>query len=439
MSPATPILLKNGRIVDPANAFDASADLLIRDGLIDRIAHGIVPTAGVHIIDVAGKLVVPGLIDMHVHLRDPGFPEKETVDSGCRAAASGGFTAVACLPNTDPPTDSPKTVEYIVNRARKADARVYPIACATRGMKGEELTDVDALLDAGAVGLSDDGLPIESDAVMRDLLRLSDRHGFPVCPHTEVFALTRGGHMHEGAVSRELDIKGMPAEGEAAMVERDINLLRSVGGRLHILHISVRRAVDLVRRAKSEGLRVTCEATPHHVALTDEDVRVYGTQGKMSPPLRSTDDRDALLEGLADGTIDALATDHAPHTVTEKLQRFPEAPNGILGLETAVGTLFTHLVEPGILSASDVIRMLTAAPARILGIPGGTLTPGAPGDVSVIDPSLNWTVDAHAFRSRSRNTPFHGHTLTGRAILTVLGGRVTHSTGDDADRAAPPA
>ena len=436
MSPATPILLKNGRIIDPANAVDASSDLLIRDGLIDRVDPGIAPPAGAQIIDATGKLVVPGLIDMHVHLRDPGFPEKETVESGCRAAASGGFTAVACLPNTEPPTDCPETVEYVLNKARKADARVYPIACATKGMKGEELTDVVALLDAGAAGFSDDGLPIESDAVMRDLLRLSERHGFPVCPHTEVFALTRGGHMHEGAVSRELDIKGMPAEGEAAMVERDINLLRSVGGRLHILHISVRRAVDLVRRAKSEGLHVTCEATPHHVALTDEDVRVYGTQGKMSPPLRSADDRDALLEGLADGTIDTLATDHAPHTVSEKLQRFPEAPNGILGLETAIGTFFTHLVESGILSASEVIRMLTTAPARILGIPGGTLTPGEPGDVSVIDPSLRWTVDAHAFRSRSRNTPFHGHTLTGRAVLTILGGRVTHNAGDDGDRAA---
>ena len=436
MSPATPLLLRNGRIIDPANAVDASADLLIRDGLIDRIAAGIEPPAGARVIDVAGMLVVPGLIDMHVHLRDPGFPEKETVETGCRAAASGGFTTVACLPNTDPPIDSPQTVEYILEKARNADARVYPIACATKGMNGEQLTNIDALLGAGAVGFSDDGLPIESDTVMCDLMRLSERHGFPVCPHSEVFALTRGGHMHEGAVSRELGIRGMPAEGEAAMVERDIDLARSVGGRLHILHISVRRAVDLVRRAKSEGLDVTCEATPHHVALTDEDVPVYGTQGKMSPPLRSADDRDALFEGLADGTIDVLATDHAPHTVSEKLQRFPEAPNGILGLETAVGTFFTHLVEPGILCASDVIRMLSAAPARILGLDGGTLSAGAPGDVSVIDPSLSWTVDARAFRSRSRNTPFHGHTLTGRAVLTILGGRVTHDAGDDGDSAA---
>ena len=241
--------------------------------------------------------------------------------------------------------------------------------------------------------------------------------------------------MHEGAVSRELGIKGMPAEGEAAMVERDVDLVRAAGGRLHILHISVRRAVDLVRRAKSEGLNVTCEAMPHHVALTDEDVPVYGTQGKMSPPLRSADDRDALLEGLADGTIDVLATDHAPHTVSEKLLRFPEAPNGIVGLETAVGTFFSYLVEPGVLSESETIRRLTVTPARILGIPGGTLSPGARADVTVIDPTRTWTVDANAFRSKSRNTPFHGHTLTGRAVLTILGGRVTHRSADD--RAGP--
>jgi dihydroorotase len=431
MSPATPILLKNGRVIDPANAIDSPADLLIRHGRIDRIAQGIEPPADADVIDVSGTLVVPGLIDMHVHLRDPGFPEKETVETGCRAAAAGGFTAVACLPNTDPPIDSPDVVDTILNKAEQADARVYPIACATKGMKGRELTEVEALLEAGAVGFSDDGLPIESDAVMRDLLRLSERYGFPVCPHSEVFALTRGGHMHDGAVSRELGIEGMPAEGEAAMVERDIDLVRSTGGRLHILHISVRRAVDLVRRAKSEGLDVTCEAMPHHVALTDEDVRVYGTQGKMSPPLRSADDRDALLEGLSDGTIDALATDHAPHTVKEKLQRFPEAPNGIVGLETAVGTFFTYLVETGILPASETIRKLTVTPARILGIPGGTLSPGAPADVTVIDPARTWTVDANTFRSRSRNTPFHGHTLTGMAVLTILGGRVTHSTADD--------
>ena len=435
MNPVTPILLKNGRILDPANAVDASADLLIRDGRIDRLAAEIVPPADVDVIDVTGNLVVPGLIDMHVHLRDPGFPDKETVETGCRAAAAGGFTAVACLPNTDPPIDSPDVVETILNKAEQADARVYPIACATKGMKGRELTDVEALLEAGAVGFSDDGLPIESEAVMRDLLRLSQRHGFPVCPHSEVFALTEGGHMHEGAVSRELGIKGMPAEGEAAMVERDVDLVRAAGGRLHILHISVRRAVDLVRRAKSEGLNVTCEAMPHHVALTDEDVPVYGTQGKMSPPLRSADDRDALLEGLADGTIDVLATDHAPHTVSEKLLRFPEAPNGIVGLETAVGTFFSYLVEPGVLSESETIRRLTVTPARILGIPGGTLSPGARADVTVIDPTRTWTVDANAFRSKSRNTPFHGHTLTGRAVLTILGGRVTHRSADD--RAGP--
>ena len=426
-APSTSILLlQNGRVIDPANALDRPADLLIRDGRIAQIASRIDPPPGTEIVHVAGNLVVPGLIDMHVHFRDPGFPEKETVQTGCQAAAAGGFTAVACLPNTDPPTDAPEVVRYILDRAADADARVYPIACATVKMAGREVTDTRALLNAGAVGFSDDGLPIASEDIMRELLRRSEKHGFPVCPHSEVFDLTRGGHMHEGTISRKLDIKGMPAEGEAAMVERDINLVREVGGRLHILHTSVRRTIDLVRKAKTEGLAVTCEASPHHFTLTDEDVSVYGTAGKMSPPLRSANDREAVLEGLADGTIDALATDHAPHTTQEKLRTFTEAPNGILGLETAVGLIFTRLVEPGVLSVSDAIAKLTTVPARILGIKGGTLSPGARADVTVINPSQAWTVNAQAFHSRSRNTPFHGWTLKGRANLTVLEGRITH-------------
>ena len=291
MQTPTALLLQNGRILDPANAFDKTADLLIQNGRIHRIEQNIEPPPHTEIIDVTNKLVTPGLIDMHVHLRDPGFPEKETLQTGCRAAAAGGFTAVACLPNTSPPMDTPEIVRAILQKAETADARVYPIPCATVGMNGETLTDTNALLEAGAVGFSDDGLPIESDALMRTLLERSEQHGFPVCPHSEVFELTRGGHMHEGTVSRELGIKGMTAEGEAAMVERDINLVREVGGKLHILHISVRRAVDLVRKAKAEGLSVTTEACPHHFILTDEDVPVYGTAGKMSPPLRTRDDR----------------------------------------------------------------------------------------------------------------------------------------------------
>jgi len=419
------ILLKNGRIIDPANNRDEIADILIQNNHIAQIGPNITSNDA-QIIDVTGKLVTPGLIDMHVHLRDPGFPEKETIQTGCQSAAAGGFTAVACLPNTNPTMDSPEIVQYIINQAKSADARVYPIACATEKMQGQKLTDTDALLKAGAIGFSDDGLPIESEALMRTLLERAAANGFAVYPHSEVFELTRGGHMHEGTVSKELGIKGMPAEGEAAMNERDIELVRQTGGRLHILHLSVKRAVDLVRKAKQEGLPVTAEASPHHIALTDEDVRIYGTAGKMSPPLRAKEDQDAVIVGLQDGTIDALATDHAPHTNQEKLRAFTEAPNGILGFETAVGILFTKLIHTNILSLSDTIAKLSIEPARILGIDAGTLTIGKVADITVIDPNQEWMVDANQFKSKSRNTPFHGWILKGRAILTILGGRITH-------------
>jgi len=419
------ILLKNGRIIDPANNRDEIADVLIQNNKIAQIAPHIT-ASDAQTIDVTGKLVTPGLIDMHVHLRDPGFPEKETIQSGCQSAAAGGFTSVACLPNTNPTLDSPEIVTYILDRAKSADARVYPIACATEKMQGQKLTDTDALLKAGAVGFSDDGLPIESETLMRNLLERAAANGFAVYPHSEVFELTRGGHMHEGLVSQELGIKGMPAEGEAAMNERDIELVRQTGGRLHILHLSVKRAVELVRKAKQDGLPVTAEASPHHIALTDEDVRIYGTAGKMSPPLRAKEDQEAVIKGLQDGTIDALATDHAPHTNEEKLRAFTNAPNGILGFETAVGILFTKLVHTNTLPLNTTIAKLTIEPARILGIDGGTLSLGKLADITVIDPNREWVVDANQFKSKSRNTPFHGWTLKGRATITMLGGRITH-------------
>jgi dihydroorotase len=419
------ILLKNGRIIDPSSGRDTIADILVKNDRISQIAPQI-PPGDAQIIDVTGNLVTPGLIDMHVHLRDPGFPEKETIQTGCQSAAAGGFTAVACLPNTYPTLDSPEIVHYILDRAKSADARVYPIACATEKMQGQQLTDTDALLKAGAIGFSDDGLPIESEKLMRNLLERGAANGFAVYPHSEVFELTRGGHMHEGTVSAELGIKGMPAEGEAAMNERDIELVRQTRGRLHILHLSVKRAVQLVRQGKLDGLPVTAEASPHHIALCDEDVRIYGTAGKMSPPLRAREDQEAVIEGLQDGTIDALATDHAPHTNEEKLRAFPASPNGILGFETAVGILFTKLLHTDTLSLQSLIAKLTSEPARILGIEGGTLSVGKLADITVIDPNMEWVVDANQFKSKSRNTPFHGWTLKGRAILTMLGGRITH-------------
>ena len=420
-----PFILKNGRLIDPANGIRMSGDVLVEGGRISRVGDLSGATASLT-LDVSGKFVVPGLIDAHVHLRDPGFPEKETIETGCRAAAAGGFTSVICLPNTNPPIDSPDVIQLIRAKAKDADARVQIVACGTVGMSGEKITDTDALLNAGAVGFSDDGLPIESADIMRELLRRSEKQGFIVCPHVENFRFTQGGLMHEGAVSKSLGFKGMGSEGEAAMIERDIGLLREVGGKLHILHISVRRAIELVRQAKAEGLDVTTEACPHHFILTDGDVPVYGTAGKMSPPLRSHDDREAVLEGLADGTIDIIATDHAPHTTEEKLRAFQDAPNGILGLETAVGSVFTALVEPGILTAEDVIAKLTHLPAERYGLSSGTLSLGAPADITVIDPNETWQVDATSFQSKSRNTPFHGWTFTGRPVLTVLGGRITH-------------
>ncbi|HAA74439.1 TPA: dihydroorotase [Candidatus Latescibacteria bacterium] len=377
-------------------------------------------------LDVSGKFIVPGLIDVHVHLRDPGFPGKETIETGCEAAAAGGFTSVVCLPNTDPVIDSPAVVQDIQTKAASADARVYVVACGTKGMSGREITDTDALLEAGVVGFSDDGLPIESADIMRELLARSERSGTAVCPHVEDFRYTRDGVMHEGSVSAALGYKGMGAEGEAAMIERDIDLVREVGGKLHILHISVRRGIELVRKAKAEGLSITCEACPHHFILTDEDVPVFGTAGKMSPPLRTADDREAVLEGLADGTIDIIATDHAPHTREEKLRAFPEAPNGILGLETALGSVISALVETGILTLEDAVAKMTNIPADLYGLEGGKLEVGGPADITVIDPAATWQVDATQFKSKSRNTPFHGWTFTGRPDLTVMGGRITH-------------
>jgi len=423
-----PLLLQGGRILDPASGRNEVADLLLQDGRIARIAPGIAPPPNTRSLRVDDHFVVPGLIDAHVHLRDPGFPEKETLESGCRSAAAGGFTAVICMPNTDPPADLPEIVADIRRRSADADARVHVVACGTKQMQGREITDVDALLEAGVVGFSDDGLPVEDASVVRDLLRRSRDQGFVFCPHVEDFRFTRGGHMHEGDVSRRLGIKGMGTEGEAAMVERDIDLVREVGGKLHILHISVRRAVDLVRRAKAEGLTVTCEACPHHFTLTDEDVPTFGTAGKMSPPLRSADDRDAVLEGLSDGTIDLIATDHAPHTTQEKLRAFAEAPNGILGLETALGLVVTRLVEPGVLSLAEAVGKMTVAPAEVYGLPEGRLAEGGTADVTVIDTRTEYTVDAARLASKSRNTPFHGWTLRGRPALTVLGGRITHQS-----------
>ena len=418
-------LIRGGRVLDPSRNFDQISDVLITDGFIDRIETGMeVPSA--EVLDAGGMIVVPGLIDMHVHLRDPGQEHKETISTGCRSAAAGGFTSVVCMPNTSPPLDRPDLLSEVVEKGRNSDARVYPIACISAAQKGEQLADLHALRDSGAVAFSDDGFPVGSDALMSLALEKSASINCPIAPHEEVKALTSGGHMHDGEVSRSLNIKGMPAEGEAAMIERDIRLLEKIGGRLHILHVSVARAVDLVRDAKRRNLPVTAEACPHHFILTDQAVRDHGTLAKMSPPLRSAEDVEAVRAGLADGTIDAIATDHAPHAADEKALPFDQAPFGIVGLETALGLTLTHLVVPGILSLGEAISKLTVIPARILGIPRGTLETGTAADLTIINPDLEWTVDPTQFRSKSRNTPFTGWHLKGKAVATFLSGRITH-------------
>ncbi len=422
------MLIKGGRVLDPSSGFDQEADVLISDGRIARIGRGLSGESA-EIVDASGRLVVPGLVDIHVHLREPGQEHKETIQTGCWSAAAGGFTSLVCMPNTAPPLDSPERVRAVIARGRAADARVYPVGCITVAQKVEVLADLAGLRAAGAVAFSDDGFPVGSDDLMRRALEASARLGCPIAPHEEVKALTEGGHMHDGVVSRALGIRGMPAEGEAGMIERDLRLLRQVGGRLHVLHVSVARAVDLIREAKRRGLPVTAEACPHHFVLTDEAVRTHGTLAKMSPPLRSAEDVAAVKAGLADGTLDAIATDHAPHAAEEKALPFDRAPFGIVGLETAVGLTLTHLVAPGVLSLADAIARLTSIPARIMGLPGGTLQEGASADVAVIDPDLEWTVDPAQFRSKSKNTPFAGWRLKGKAVMTILGGRVTHRDG----------
>ena len=355
-----------------------------------------------------------------------GNPNTSCADAAMAPRSAPIFTAVVCMPNTSPPLDRPDLLRDIIETGRRADARVYPVACITTGRNGEELADLAALRDAGAVAFSDDGSPLESECLMRRALEESARLGCPIAPHEEIRALTSGGHMHEGEVSRALGTRGMPSEGEAGMIERDLRLLEEVGGGLHVLHVSVGRSVQLIREAKRRGLPVTSEACPHHFVLTDQAVRDRGTQAKMSPPLRTDQDVRAVRSGLADGTIDVIATDHAPHATDEKALPFDRAPFGIVGLETAVGLTMTHLVETGVLSLRDVISRLTHVPAGIFGLPGGSLRVGDPADITIIDPDLEWTVEPSRFRSRSRNTPFGGWRLKGKAVLTLLEGRVTY-------------
>ncbi len=419
------IIIKNGHISDPASKVDEKLDILISDGKIAKIGKsGSISSDDAQIVDAAGKLVVPGLIDMHVHLREPGFEYKETIATGTAAAKAGGFTSVCCMPNTDPVNDNRSVTEFILSQAaQESFARVFPIGAITKGSKGEELSEMGELRGAGCVAVSDDGRPVMNAAIMRRAMEYARVFDLLVISHCEDSSLSAKGVMNEGFVSTELGLGGIPRSAEDVMTARDISLAELTGGRVHIAHVSTVGSVDLLRAAKARGVKVTAETCPHYFTLTDEAVRGYNTMAKMNPPLRTAGDVAAIKAGLKDGTIDVIATDHAPHGMDEKSGEFDYAPFGIVGLETALG-LSLQLVKEKVLTLQEVICKLSINPASVLKIGKGTLHAGADADITIIDPDLQWTVDSSLFKSRSKNTPFNGLKLTGRAVQTIVGGRV---------------
>ena len=429
------IVIKNGRVIDPANGLDEPKDLLIDKGRIKALESpgSISFDAGekLSVIDAKGCVVCPGLIDMHVHFREPGFEYKETITSGCRSAAAGGFTSVAVMPNTNPVNDTRAVTEHILSLARTEDIiNVYPIAAITQKLEGERLSEMADLKDAGAIAFSDDGRPVISNELMRRAFEYSKMFKLPLIQHSEMLDLTEGGCMNEGMVSTELGLKGMPTEAEDIMVYRDIALLEKTGGRLHVAHISSKNSVDLVRQAKSRGLSVTCEVAPHHFTLTDEAVRGYDTNTKMSPPLRAIDDVEAIKEGLQDGTIDIIATDHAPHDIADKQVEYQNACFGIVGLETAL-PLSLKLVDEKILSMGDVIKKLTSTPADIFNLKAGSLSLGNEADILIFNPNLEYSIDISKFHSKSKNSPFDGWKVKGQVIHTLVKGKTAYSANEN--------
>jgi dihydroorotase len=426
------LLLKGGRVIDPAAGRDEKADILIELGKIKEVGKlsAAVDSDRCEIVDVSGLLVVPGLIDMHVHLREPGREDEETIESGVNAAVKGGLTAVVPMANTNPPLDTQSAVLFVRERARDVGlARVLPVGAVTKGQQGKELTEIAELVEAGVVAISDDGVPVMSGELMRRALEYTRMFDIPVISHAEDLDLALDGQMHEGLVSTALGLRGIPSAAEESMVSRDIILARLTDGRVHIAHVSTKGSVELIRRAKAEGIHVTAECTPHHFTLTDEAISEgFDTNLKVSPPLRTQDDVEAIIGGLADGTIDAIVSDHAPHSIAEKEVEFPAAPCGMIGMETLVGLALTRLVHTGRIPLPDVIAKLSQGPASALGIEGGTVEPGSPAHVTVIDVDREWVVDPAALASKSRNTPFSGWRLKGEAVLTIVGGRIVHSS-----------
>ncbi|NIA08690.1 MAG: amidohydrolase family protein [Nitrospiraceae bacterium] len=416
------LLFTNARIIDPSQGWDFSGELLVKDGVIVAAGQSIEVPKDTKSIDLKEKWLVSGLIDMHVHLREPGEEYKETIETGTAAAVAGGFTAVACMPNTRPVNDSAGITRFIQDRAKEAaKARVWPIAAITLGQKGKQLTEFGDLLDAGAVAFSDDGFPVRDAEVMRHALEYARNFDALIISHSEEPELSMGGVMNEGKVSILLGLKGIPAAAEEVAVFRDVALAELTGGRLHIAHVSTRGSVEIIRQAKARGIGVTAETAPHYFSLTEEAVIGYNTSAKMYPPLRTEEDRIAVIEGIKDGTIDVIATDHAPHSTIEKECEFQLAANGIIGLETSV-PLSLDLIRSGYITPSQLIRCMSTSPSQILGIPGGGLAPGDPADISVIDPDQTFTLTQDSLHSMSHNSPFLGKDLQGKAILTLIDG-----------------
>ncbi|HEY3197126.1 MAG TPA: dihydroorotase [Nitrospirales bacterium] len=422
---STSLLIRSGRVIDPGRV-DGPADLLVKDGKIAEIGRNLKAPGGVEVLEASGKLVLPGFVDLHVHLREPGFEYKETIKTGTAAAAAGGFTSICCMPNTNPVNDTRAVTEFVLDRAKKAQSvNVFPIGAITKGSDGKELAEYGDLRAAGCVAVSDDGRPVMNSMVMRRALEYARAFDLPVVDHCECKHLSEGGVAHEGVVATELGLQGIPSAAEDVMVARNIELAEQTGGRLHMAHLSTAGSVRMVREAKSRGLRVTAEACPHHFILTEEAIREYNTNAKMNPPLRTRKDVEAIKAGLKDGTIDAIATDHAPHAAHEKQREFEYAPFGIVGLETALG-LSLLLVEEGVLTLEQMVRALTSGPAQAFGLAKGSLAVGADADITIVDADMQWIVEPETFRSRGRNTPFGGWKLKGRVVNTLVSGRMIY-------------
>jgi dihydroorotase len=418
------LVIKNGRVLDPVNGLDAVRDIAIEDGRFAAIGENLDST-GAEIFDASGLCVAPGFIDMHVHLREPGFEYAETIESGSRAAAAGGFTTICCMPNTQPVNDNATVTSYIIERAhRHAIVNVLPIGAITKGSAGEELAAIGSMVQAGVVAISDDGRPVMNARLMRRAMETARSFGVPVIDHCEDLNLSAGGDIHEGVASVRLGLRGIPAASEDVMVARDILLAELTGARFHVAHISARRSVEMVAFAKARGLAVTCETTPHHFTLTDQDLIPYDSNYKMKPPLRSGCDTGAVLHGLVDGTVTVIATDHAPHAGSEKMQEFEKCPFGIIGLETAIGLTLEKLVHTGKIGLMKMVELFTTGPAGVLRLDAGGMEIGAAADVTIFDTERRWVYDVNKSASKSRNSPLDGHELRGGPVATVVGGKI---------------